>query len=319
MKVIVTGAAGFLGSRVGDALLKKDSPLKVTELILTDVQAPPARADPRVTNLAIDLTRPTAAAELIGSGCDVVLHLAAVVSGLSEANFDLGMKANLDATRSLLEALRHKSPATIFVFASSVGVFGGDLPPVLDDLTAVMPPTSYGTAKAMCEFLVNDYGRRGFVDGRSVRLPTVSVRAGAPNTAVTSFASGIIREPLNGIESICPVPPEQNMWLTSPSTVVRNIIHAATLPKSAFGSWRTVNLPGFTVSVGEMIEALRTVAGEKVVSLVSFKRDETLARINSIVPSKFDNTRALKLGFTVDANFEDVIRMYIRDELKPAK
>ncbi|CAB3260266.1 unnamed protein product [Arctia plantaginis] len=319
MKVIVTGAAGFLGSRIADALLSESSPIKVTDLILTDVQAPQKRQDARVVTLALDLTSSSAASHLIGSGCDVFFHLAAVVSGLSEADFDFGMKANLDATRSLLEALRKKSPTAIFIFTSSVGVFGGNLPPVIDDLTAVMPPTSYGTAKAMCELLVNDYGRRGFVDGRSVRLPTVSVRPGAPNTAVTSFASGIIREPLNGIASICPVPPEQEMWLSSPNTVVRNIIHAATLPNTVFGPWRTVNLPGITVSVGAMVEALKTVAGDKVASLVSYKRDERLARINAIVPSKFDNTHALKLGFFVDSNYEDVIRMYIRDDLKKSK
>ncbi|XP_075979128.1 D-erythronate dehydrogenase-like [Anticarsia gemmatalis] len=316
MKVIVTGAAGFLGSRVADALLNKDSPIKVTKLVLTDVFPIKEREDPRVVNVEMDLGEQSNANKLVDYGCDVFLHLAAVVSGKSEAEYDFGMRGNLDATRYLLEALRKKSPATRFVFASSVGVFGGDVPPVLDDLTAVMPPTSYGTAKAMCELLVNDFGRRGFVDACSVRLPTVSVRAGAPNTAVTSFASGIIREPLNGIPSVCPVPPEQEMWLTSPATVVKNIIYAATLPKEVFGSWRTVNLPGFTVSVGNMVKALKTVAGEKVASLVSFKRDETLARINAIVPSKFDNTKALKLGFYVDTNFEDVIRMYIRDDLK---
>uniref|UniRef100_A0A2A4K0H4 NAD-dependent epimerase/dehydratase domain-containing protein n=1 Tax=Heliothis virescens TaxID=7102 RepID=A0A2A4K0H4_HELVI len=318
MKVVVTGAAGFLGSRVADALLRKQPPslLNVTELILTDIHQPPSRNDNRVKVLALDLTQPSAAEQLIDKDCDVIFHLAAVVSGQAEAEFDFGMKANLEATRLLLETARRKAPRAKFVFASTVGVFGGDLPPVVDDLTAVMPQTSYGTAKAMSELLINDYSRRGYVDGRIVRLPTVSVRAGVANAAVTSFASGIVREPLNGQESICPVKKEQELWLASPASVVHNIVYAATLEGSVLGKWRAVNLPGLRVSVREMLEALRKEAGDKVASLVRFEYNETIARMVASFPVIFDNSRALKLGFAVDSDFAQVIRSYIKDDLK---
>lgn len=316
MKVVVTGASGFLGSRLADALLRTEPPcpLNVTELILTDVYTPPPRKDPRVKVLALDLTKPSAAEELVGENCDVVFHLAAVVSGQAEAEFDYGLKANLDSTKYLLDALRKKAPNAKFVFASSVGVFGGDLPPVIDDLTATMPQTSYGTAKAMCELLVNDYSRRGFVDGRSVRLPTVSVRAGVANAAMTSFASGIVREPLNGEVAVCPVDTKQELWLTSPATVIHNIIHAATLDASALGKWRSINLPGLCVSVGDMIAALREVAGDKVASLIRYEYNETISRMVASLPVHFDNKSALKLGFAVDANFNDIISLYLKEK-----
>ena len=317
MKVVVTGAAGFLGSRVADALLSKQPPcpLDVTELVLTDVITPSTRPDDRVKVIALDLTKPAASEELIDKDCDVVFHLAAVVSGQAEAEFEFGLKANLDATRLLLDAVRRKAPNAKFIFASTVGVFGGDLPPIVDDLTAVMPQTSYGTAKAMSELLVNDYSRRGYVDGRIVRLPTVSVRAGVANAAVTSFASGIVREPLNGKVSICPVAKEQELWLASPATVVRNIVFAATLDAGVLGKWRAINLPGLRVSVGDMLAALRSVAGDQIASLVRFEFNETIARMVASFPINFDNSRALKLGFTVDFNFADVIRSYVKDDL----
>ncbi|CAH0584073.1 unnamed protein product [Chrysodeixis includens] len=317
MKVVVTGAAGFLGSRVADELLSNGlGNKKVTELILTDIHAPPARQDPRVKVLALNLAEPSAADKLIDEKCGAVFHLAAVVSGQAEADFDFGMKANLDATRSLLEAVRHKSPTAKFVFASSVAVFGGDFPPVIDDLTCVMPQTSYGTAKAMCELLVNDYARRGFADGRSVRLPTVSVRAGVANAAVTSFASGIIREPLNGKESICPVKEDQEIWLTSPVTVVKNIVHAAVVDAKLLGKWRSINLPGLCASVGDMVSALRSVAGDDVASLIRFEYDAFIAKIVASLPIKIDNSHALKLGFSVDPDFSAIIRSYIKYDLK---
>ncbi|XP_028177028.1 uncharacterized protein LOC114364878 [Ostrinia furnacalis] len=315
MKVVVTGAAGFLGSRLADLLLSNNSPLPVKELILVDNFAP-TKNDPRVRNIKIDLSEPGAADKLISPDVDVFFHLAAIVSGHAEVDFDLGFRVNFDATSSLLEAARAKAPKMKFVFTSTCGVFGGKLPPVLDDLTALMPENTYGITKAMCELMINDYSRKGFVDGRVVRLPTVSVRAGVANKAVTSFASGIVREPLNGVESVCPVPSSLKLWLTGPEKVVRNIVHAAIVPASGLGSWRVVNLPGITVTVAEMLDALKTVAGESVASLVRFEEDKMISGMVATFPAKFDNSRALKLGFEVDSNYADIIRAYIRNDLK---
>ncbi|XP_004931383.1 D-erythronate dehydrogenase [Bombyx mori] len=316
MKVVVTGARGFLGSRVVDYLLSEESPIKVTELLITGSQLPSPRDDPRVKLLAVDLTSPDAADRLVQHDTDVFFHMAAVVSGHAEAEFDYGLKVNFEATKALLEAARHRVPSLRFVFTSAVAVFGGDLPPVVDDITAVMPQNTYGTAKAMSELLVNDYSRRGFVDGRILRVPTISVRPGAPNRAMTSFASGIIREPLNGVPAVCPVPPEQELWLSSPRVVVKNIVHAATLPKALLGLWRCVTLPGICVSVKEMVDALYTVAGKKVADLVRFEKDDVISQVVASFPSRFDTTRALNLGFDIDTKFVDFVRHYVRDNLK---
>ncbi|XP_059046955.1 D-erythronate dehydrogenase-like [Achroia grisella] len=314
MKVVVTGAAGFLGSQLADALLKSNSPLLITQLVLVDAIRPAQRSDPRVSVLALDLRIPGAAERLIDADCNVFFHLAAVVSGQSESDFDLGLSVNFDATRALLEAARRTVPSLIFVFASTCGVFGGELPDVINDKTATMPQTSYGTAKAMCELLINDYSRRKFLDGRFVRLPTVSIRAGRPNTAMTSYASGILREPLNGEQAVCPVREDQKIWISSPGTVVHNIIHAATISADVLGDWRGINLPGFAVSVEEQLRALEEVSGPKAVALVRFKRDEKICHMVESLPIKFDNSRALKLGFHVDTNFVDVLREYIQEE-----
>ncbi|CAG4966006.1 unnamed protein product [Colias eurytheme] len=316
MNVVVTGAAGFIGSRVADFLLKDDSPIKVSKLVLVDSIQPPERNDKRVTCLALDLTEPSAIDKVITADTNIVFHLAAVVSGHAEADFDYGFKVNFDATRALVERARQVSSSIRFVFSSTCGAFGGDLPPIVTDGTATTPQSSYGIAKAMCELLLNDYGRKGFVDTRVVRLPTVSVRAGTANRAVTSFASGIIREPINGEEAICPVDEDLKLWLSSPYTVVWNIVHAATISQDVLGPWRVINLPGICVSVREMITALREVAGDETAQLVRFERDELISRLVSSFPSLFDNTRGLNLGFTVDKNFADIIRLYIRQDLK---
>ncbi|XP_013192436.2 D-erythronate dehydrogenase [Amyelois transitella] len=316
MKVVITGAAGFLGSRIADELLKPDSPIPVKNLTLVDAILPNKRNDPRVKVLAVDITSPEAASNLIEPDCDVFFHLAAIVSGHAEADFDLGMAVNFDATRSLLEAARKKVPSLKFVFTSSCGVFGGDLPKTVTDMTACQPQTSYGTQKAMCELLINDYSRKKFLDGRFVRLPTICIRPGAANKAMTSFVSGIVREPLNGEVAICPVARSQKVWISSPRMVVKNIIHAALVPESSLGLWRGVNIPGFCVSVDEILAALRKVAGDKVVALVRFETDAEIRRMLESLPLDFDNSHALKLGFDVDKDFADVIYSYIRDDLK---
>ena len=221
---------------------------------------------------------------------------------------------NLDGSRALLETCRKQARPPRYVFASSVAAFGGDLPKILDDSTTPNPQTSYGAQKVCCEYLATDYNRKGFIDGRSLRLPTISVRAGKPNLAASSFASGIIREPLAGVVSPCPVSKETSIWLLSPAKVVEAFIHAHDLPSSAWGTNRVVNLPGNTASVGEMVDALRKIAGDKVANLVEWKPD---ARIQGIVdswPVRFINERAKKLGFTADSDVETIIRDYIREQ-----
>ena len=316
MQIIITGGAGFLGQRLAKALLR--SPIGFNELLLADIVKPPAPiSDDRVTCRQVDLSEAGAAATLVTSKTGVIFHLAAVVSSHAEKEFDLGWKVNLDITRQLLEACRHQGPGIKFVFASSLAVYGGKLPAIVDDATVVTPRSSYGTQKAMGELLVNDYTRKNFVDGRVLRLPTICVRPGRPNLAASSFVSSIIREPLNGEQAICPVATSLALWLSSPDTVVKNIIHGSTLDGEAFGGWRTLNLPGIGVTVQDMLDALKKIAGEETLARIQFKPDPAIDTIVSSWPGKLSNTRALQLGFHVDNQFDDFIKQYITQD-KPA-
>ena len=320
MKVLITGGGGFLGYRLAQAIAARgsltgrdDKAQKVTAITLLDM-AFPANADARFECVTGDLSAPGVIDRALGRDTDAVFHLAAVVSGGAEADFDLGMRVNLDGTRMLLEACRRLAAPPRFVFASSVAAFGGDLPPVLDDSTTPNPQTSYGMQKVVGEYLVTDYTRKGFLDGRSLRLPTIVVRPGKPNLAASSFASGIIREPLNGEPSALPVPDTTGVWLLSPGKVIDAFIHAHELPSAAWGVNRVVNLPGITVTVRQMLDALAKVAGAATAARVTYQPDERIQRIVKTWPAGFRTDRALKLGFKADANFEDVIREYIRDQ-----
>jgi nucleoside-diphosphate-sugar epimerase len=232
--------------------------------VLLDVAPPPDLGDRRVRAVTGDLADRDVIERAVTADTDSIFHLAAVVSGQAEADFDIGMRVNLDATRLLLERCRHLSAPPKFVFASSLAVFGGPLPDPVPDDAPLTPQASYGTQKAIGELLVYDMTRKGFVDGRSLRLPTVTVRPGKPNKAASSFASGIIREPLAGVDAICPVARSTKMWVTSPRTVVANIVKGHEAPASAFAHTRSVNVPGFLVPVEDMVAALRKVAGDEV-------------------------------------------------------
>ncbi len=320
MKILITGGGGFIGRRLAHALLKRgtlaDADGKqsaISQIVLLDTGFP-ERTDTRLKCVKGDLTDAALLAGAIGTDTASVFHLAAVVSGGAEADFDLGIRVNLDGTRGLLEACRRQARAPRYVFASSVAAFGGDLPPVLDDSTTPNPQTSYGAQKVCAEYLATDYSRRGFIDGRSLRLPTIVVRAGKPNLAASSFASGVIREPLNGEISPCPVEPETGVWLLSPGKAVEAFIRAHDLPTSAWGVNRVVNLPGITVSVAQMVEALRRIAGDKVASRVQWEPDARIQGIVKTWPARFTTERASKLGFAADRDIESVIRDYIREE-----
>ena len=321
MKIIITGGGGFIGFKLAIALLARGTLAaeKITRVTLVD-QAFPADLpqDPRLETLAGDISDPGFAARAIAPDTVSVFHLAAVVSGAAEADFDLGMRVNLQGMRNVLEQARRIFDAAArpprLVFASSVAAFGGELPEILDDSTTPAPQTSYGAQKVIGEYLVSDFSRKGYIDGRSLRLPTIVVRPGKPNAAASSFASAVVREPLNGIAYECPLPPETGVWLLSPRKVVEAFIHAHDLPAAKWGSNRLVNLPGITVTVAEMIEAMKKIAGDQARKRVSFKLD---ARIDAIVktwPVRFATARALALGFKADAGIDAVIRDYIADE-----
>jgi D-erythronate 2-dehydrogenase len=311
MNIAITGGGGFLGRRLAKALL---GDTRVERLVLADrTPMRPFAEDRRLVPVQGDLLEARVAAS-VADGADVIFHLAAVVSGQAEAEFDAGMSGNVDATRGLLEAARTGGRKPRFVFASSLAVFGPPLPAVVTDETAVHPKSSYGAQKAIGELLVSDYSRRGFVDGVVLRLPTVCVRPGSPNAAASSFVSGIIREPLKGIRALCPVGRDMPLWLTSPGSAVANLIHGSWLPSDVLGRERIINLPGLTVTIAEMIAALERVGGPQASALVEFGDDPAVQRIVSSWPAHFDVGRAVSLGFARDHTFEAFIREFMAEE-----
>lgn len=319
MNILITGGAGFLGQRLAKQLLTGPvSGPALESLTLADIVLPPVPeaaigSTTHVRSLQVDLTDPQATRSLIDSKITAVYHLAAVVSGQAEANFDLGMAVNCDGTRNLLEAVRHQAPGAMFIFASSLAVFGGTLPEVITADTAVTPLSSYGTHKAISELWVNDYTRKGFIDGRILRLPTVCVRPGKPNAATSSFVSSIVREPLQGKTAICPVELSLPLWLSSPGTVTHNLAHALTITAGQFGDSRILNLPGITVTVQSILDALAAVAGPEALQHIQYQSDDTISRIVASWPSQFEVSRAVDLGFERDRTFTDIIQAFIRE------
>lgn len=325
MRVVITGGAGFLGDRLARAILERETladsrgrARAVRELVLVDVAPPAAYADPRVRAVQGDLDDRALVDAVITPDTDSIFHLAAVVSGQAEADFDIGMRVNVDATRLLLERCRacHAPPKVLF--ASSLAVFGGSLPDPVPDDAPVTPQSSYGTQKAIGELLVNDMSRKGFIDGRALRLPTVVVRPGKPNRAASSFASGIIREPLSGVEAICPVAPTTRMWVQSPRAVVDNLLAGHEAGADRLPAFRAINVPGISVAVGDMVSALREVAGDAVAARVQWRYDPAIDRIVSTWPSRFRASAGPALGMRADADFESVVRAYLAQDLPPA-
>ncbi|QEH18796.1 D-erythronate dehydrogenase [Histophilus somni] len=315
MKIVITGGQGFLGQRLAKTLLS-NSTLSINELVLIDVIKPIApNNDPRVRCLEMDLRNPEGLDEIITEKTTALFHLAAIVSSHAEQDPDLGYEINFLATRNLLEVCRKNNPKVRFIFSSSLAVYGGNLPEIIQDHTAVTPQSTYGSQKAMCELLINDYSRKGFVDGIVVRLPTICIRPGKPNKAASSFVSSIIREPLQGEEAICPVSSDLRLWLSSPNTVINNFIHTLTLPSLPQRSWHIINLPGFTVSVKQMLSDLASIKGENILEKVRFEFDENINNIVASWPAEIDNKTALKHGFNVDADFKEVIQQFIKNDM----
>lgn len=316
MKIVVTGGAGFLGSRVIAELLRRqgagDLTVDFDHIVSLDL-AENTNDDARVRSVVGDLADPDLLAQTLGDDTVAVYHLAAVLSGGSAENFDLALRVNLDGTRGLLEAARRAENRPYFVFTSSLAVFGGQMPEVVTDTWAEQPDSTYGAFKAMGELLVNEYSRKGFVDGRICRLPTISVRPGKPNSAASSFASGIIREPLNGIASTCPVPHGTRMWLSSPNAAVANLVHALEVPGEDIGPWRGMNIPGICVTVEDMLASLERVGGSEARALVTDEPDQQVMDIVCSWPGEFDVERLVNLGFVRDENFDDVVRQYERE------
>lgn len=319
MHVLITGAGGMIGRKLvsrlaGDGTLNGR---RIERLTLHDVSAPAAPADTSfpVDTPAGDLSEPDAAGALMAGRPDVVFHLAAVVSGEAETDFDKGYRVNLTGTWSLLEAIRRTGTRPRLVFASSIAVFGAPFPEAIPDDFHHTPLTSYGAQKACGELLLADYTRKGLVDGIGIRLPTVCVRPGAPNKAASGFFSGIIREPLCGQDAVCPVAPEVRHWFASPRAAVEFLVHAAGLDGVAVGPGRNLTMPGLCTSVGGMIDALRRVAGDTVAARVRWEPDPFIAEIVAGWPRAFDARRAAALGFAAEPDFETIIRGHIEDEL----
>jgi len=322
MRIVITGGAGFLASRLARRLLERGSLTDarggrraIDKIILLDIAAPAAIDDARIVPIVGDLADATVVERAITADTDTVFHLAAVVSGQAEADFDIGMRVNLDATRGLLERCRRLAAPPKFVFASSLAVFGGPLPDPVPDDAPLTPQASYGVQKAIGEMLVYDMTRKGFIDGRSLRLPTITVRPGKPNRAASSFASGIIREPLSGVDAICPVAPTTRMWVQSPRAVIENMIIGHESEASAFTYTRSINVPGICVGVKAMVDALRAVAGDAVADRVKWELDPAIDKIVQTWAANFAPKLGPALGMKTDRDFESIIRAYIADDL----
>ena len=320
MRVLIVGAAGMVGGKLArrlaaDGVLGGEA---IDAITLVDVVAPTTPPGAvGVETVVCDIADPGASRDLLAARPEVIFDLAAVVSGEAELDFETGYRVNLDGTRRLLDAVRTVGDdyRPRLVFSSSIAVFGPPVPDLIDDERATTPATSYGTQKAIAELLLADYSRRGFLDAIAIRLPTIVVRPGAPNRAASGFFSSIIREPLNGQEAVLPVAHDVRHWFASPRAAIGFLTHAATIDTRALGVRRSLTMPGVSATVADEIEALRRVAGDRAVALIRDEPDEMIARLVAGWPRAFDARRAVALGFVAEADFGEIVRAYIEDEL----
>lgn len=328
MKILIIGAAGMVGRKLAERIVAdgKLGAQSVDQLEMVDIVTPSAPAMASNTSIKIttgvaDLSAAGSAAKLVSSQPDVIFHLAAIVSGEAEADFEKGYRINLDGTRDLFEAIRlqgGESYAPRIIFTSSIAVFGAPFPAKIADDYHLTPLTSYGTQKAIGELLLADYSRRGIFDGVGIRLPTVCIRPGKPNAAASGFFSGILREPINGIEAVLPVSDTVRHWFASPRSAIDFCLHAATLSGDKIGPRRNLSMPGLSATVAEQIESLGRVVGADAVKLIKRKDDATIQSIVAGWPTDFDTSRALALGFKSETSFDDIIKVYLDDEMSGA-
>ncbi|HTZ78153.1 MAG TPA: D-erythronate dehydrogenase [Stellaceae bacterium] len=325
MKVVITGGTGFIGRKLAARLLARGAiagpggkDTAIDELVLFDVAAPNPplpTADNRLKVVTGDIADPATVRTLIDKRTGTVFHLAAVVSGQAEADTDIGLRVNLDGTRAVLEACRALGTCPRLVFASSLAVYGGKLPPAVSDDTALTPQTSYGNQKAIGELLVNDYSRKGYIDGRSPRLPTIVIRPGKPNRAASTWASSIFREPLSGVDVVCPVTRDVVMPVLSPRRLVAALEKLHDIPGEALGYSRAIQLPGIAVTVAEMVAALRRAGGEAAVQRIRWEPDPVIQKIVAGWPLAISAKRAESLGLEADRDMDEIVQAFIEDDL----
>lgn len=321
MRVVIFGGAGFLGRQLALALLNMETlvingeePRTITELLLFDkLNDPSFVKDDRVQYFDVDICDWSKMKSILKQDFDVIFHLAAVVSGEAEQDFDLGMNVNLQATHHILHRLYKRKHKPVLIFASSCAVFGGELSTVVTDMTATTPMSSYGTHKAVSELLINDYSRRDFVNGRVLRLPTIAIRPGKANAATSSFISSIVRDTLQGKRANCPVSKEAEFFILSPKGVIFDFIHAAGLSADQLGANRIITLPGLTVSIGEMVSALAEIGGQEVVDRIDWEPDAFLESIVLTWPAHFKTERGDSLGFYQEDSVSAIIQQFLED------
>jgi len=319
MHILITGAGGMLGQKLARAIAARPviAGRSVGRLTLADMAAPPVPDREGLSvPLALDIAAPEAPARLLADRPDIIFHLAAVLSGESEADLEKGYRVNLDATRALFDAIRRLPDyRPRFVQASTLAVYGAPFPDPVPDDFHLAPSSSYGTAKAMAELLLNDFSRRGYLDGIALRLPTICIRPGRPNRAASSFFSGILREPLAGLPADLPVGEDFRHYYASPRAATGFFLHAAEIELAPLGTDRGLVMPGVSATVGEQIEALRRFAGQSAVDLIRRVRDPAVEAIVTTWAGRYEASRARALGFVAEADFDAILRVYAEDDM----